>query len=142
MTKRAHINKDTKIASLLLEVWHLRGRGIPYAEAKMLTAGQICSLAEWHHSTPHAIGGSIHPINLTAMPILEHRKRTREIDVPAIAKGKRIRRKQEQHLTRMTEKLTSVDVTGAKADGPRRQPMAGSRNSPWRRRMSGKVERR
>lgn len=141
MTKRPHINKDTKIASLLLEVWFLRRQGIPHAEAKLLTAGQICSLAEWHHNTPHANGGDCHPLNLTAMPILAHRKRTREIDVPTIAKGKRIAKKHAQHLTRMTGKLMSVDVRGEKADRPK-AVMPGSKASPWRKRMSGKVERR
>lgn len=126
MTKRKHVSKDAKIASLLLEVWSLRGQGIPYAEAKLLTAAQICSLAEWHHSTPHAIGGDVHPVNLTAMPILDHRKRTREIDVPAIAKSKRIARKHAQHLTAMAAKINGhidsrgmlpVDVRGGMGGG-------------------------
>lgn len=126
MSRRPHISKDTKIASLLLEVWSLRGQGIPYREAKLLTAAQICSLAEWHHVTPHAMGGDVSPVNLTAMPILDHRRRTREIDVPAIAKSKRTARKHAQHLTAMAAKINGhidsrgmlpVDVRGGMGGG-------------------------
>ena len=118
MAKRPHIKAEIKIASLLLEVWSLRGHGMPFAEAQRLSARDICRMVEWDHATPHAIGGSIHPTNLTAMLKGQHRAKTRR-DVAQIAKGKRIQRAQAVHAAALRKAgLVAVDVTGAKADIP------------------------
>ena len=106
MAKRAHISLKTKLAATLLQLGEVVARDggsiawepfVPYEHAKQMTADQIISLYEFHHNIRHAEDGSIHFSNLEPMLRSAHRKRTAEIDVPAIAKGKRIRRKEDEH---------------------------------------------
>lgn len=97
MTKRPHINKDTKLAAALLTIRRENESGelvpvIPYEESKTMTAKQIISrFALDHYPVRHADGGPSLPWNLFWRPRPEHDKKTREIDVPQIAKQKRIR---------------------------------------------------
>ena len=111
--KRQRISKEIKIASLLLEVWSMRGCGIPFREAQAMTAKSICAEAEWDHGVWHSSGGSIHPTNLTARRKADHRRKTAKVDIPAIAKSKRVSRKHHAHLAVMAEKLIPINVTGA-----------------------------
>jgi len=76
-----------------------------------------------HYPKPAALGG---PGTLDNCRVLDrkcHAKITREKDIPAIAKGKRIVRKSRNTWTRS-------------------RPMPGSRASGWRRKMDGTTERR
>lgn len=110
--KRLYIPKDNKIAACLLELFELRGDGIPFRQAQQMSAEEICSLVHWDHAVLHAWGGSIHPTNLTPRLILAHREKTAKRDVPAIAKTKRIARKE----------LQRVDVRGDRSDGHNSRP--------------------
>lgn len=97
---RKHISLKDKLASALLQ--HVRWnddacefvRVISYDESKTMTADQIIARFELHHNIRHAEGGTDEPWNLTWMPSEEHRERTAKIDIPEIAKGKRIRRRE------------------------------------------------
>jgi hypothetical protein len=85
--------KDEKIAALICIVFE-----IPYEHAKLMAADQVNSLIEWHHCViPKAEGGP--DVHWNAQPMLRgaHRGRTAKIDVPRIAKGKRIRATERAH---------------------------------------------
>lgn len=57
-----------------------------------MTADQLLSLFEWHHNEYHATEGSDEHWNIEPMTIKGHRARTAKIDIPQIAKTKRIQR--------------------------------------------------
>lgn len=96
MTKRAHIPDRTKLAAVLLQMLRPDETGklapiIPYEHAKLMSADQIISLFQFdHYPIPKAHDGPDEPWNLQPLPIMEHRKKTAEIDVPAIRKADRI----------------------------------------------------
>lgn len=96
---RAYLSMETRLASTLLA----RGE-IPYLDAKLMTAAQIISLYQFHHNIRHAEDGPDHFSNLEPMLIAPHRERTAKIDVPAIAKGKRLTKAQEDVRRRCLEK--------------------------------------
>jgi hypothetical protein len=142
MSDRRRPNLAEKLASVLLEREALRGEPIELSVAKQMTAHQICSLFEFDHATHFANGGWTHPTNITARFIQAHREKTRKIDIPAIAKGKRIRAAQEAFRKRLLERtgLVSVDVRGEMADGPRSRQMP-KRRRPKRHFPGGKADR-
>ena len=85
MTPRAHISTKKRLAAALLA-----RREISYDHAKQMTEDQFNSLYQWHHNKRYAEGGGDHFSNLEPMLIAAHRDRTAKIDVPLIAKNKRI----------------------------------------------------
>lgn len=110
MTKRAHIGLKTKLAAALChtlrpdEHGHLV-RVISHDEAKILSEDQIIARFEFHHHPiPKAHDGPDVHWNLPPLPKAEHREITAKIDIPMIAKGKRIQRKNGEHLQRMAAK--------------------------------------
>lgn len=84
---------------------------IPYDEARLLTADQIISRIEFHHIHYHAQDGVDEHWNLDPLPKAEHRARTAKIDIPQIAKTKRLARAHEEFRTRL---LTPRDERPAK----------------------------
>lgn len=140
MTKRAHISLRVKLASALAELQYLRGDPIPWEQIKAMSADEMLSLFHWDHGELHAFTANNHFANLTPRLILAHREKSKR-DTAIVAKSKRIAKKHAQHLTRMTEKLMAVEVRGDKADRPK-AIIPGNKASPWRKRMSGAVERR
>lgn len=95
--KRPHISLETKLAAALLTIVRPDENGVmrtvvSYEESKTLTAKQIISrFALDHYPVRYADGGASEPWNLLWRPCAEHDEKTRTIDVPEIAKGKRIR---------------------------------------------------
>ena len=112
LSNRAHISLREKLAAAL--AWY---EGIPYEDAQKMSAEQCISLFQFDH-WPHRKrdGGSDHFSNLRPMLIGEHRKKTAEVDLPAIAKDRRIESKWNAFMTSIS--------TGQKP--PKRQ-------SRWRR---------
>lgn len=110
--KRKHIPLKVKLASALLKMLRPDENGqfrpvIPYDLAKTLTAGQIISRFHFnHHPIPHAHGGPDEPWNLDPEPVEHHREITAKIDIPRIAKGKRVVKAEAEHQAAMTAKLT------------------------------------
>jgi hypothetical protein len=110
MSKRAHINMETKLAAALLQ--HLRFDDekkelvplISYEESKTLTARQIISRFHLDHGIPHAHGGPDEPWNLTFRAVEDHRKKTAKHDVPRMKKGDRIARANDEHVRRLLAK--------------------------------------
>jgi len=89
-----------KLASALLALGD-----IPHEHAKQMSAEQIISLYQFDHYPIRACdGGPFRPWNLRPLLIAEHRRKTAEIDHPAIAKDKRVSAKHERHLARMAVK--------------------------------------
>jgi hypothetical protein len=88
VARRRPPNLTEKLAAALLLYWEQRGDGIPFRISREMTAAQICSLVEWHHTTPHAWVPSNHPATLVPLPVLEHREVTRK-QAPVLAKVKR-----------------------------------------------------
>jgi hypothetical protein len=103
---RAHIPLQTKLASALLALGD-----IPFEDAKLMSAGMICSLYHFdHHPIPKAEDGPDEPWNLSPRLITQHREKTARVDVPGIAKRKRVARKHEIHQAKVQAKLTGDAV--------------------------------
>ena len=112
MAKREHVSLKTKLAAALLEVDRYQNGSlcIPFEHSKAMSVDQICSLWVFDHwPLRKADGGTDHPSNLTPRLIAAHREKTAKVDVPEMAKSKRIVRKQEVHHARME---TSTDSWG------------------------------
>jgi hypothetical protein len=105
--KRKHIPCSVKLASALLQMKRPDETGklvpiIPHEDAKLMTAEQIISLFHFdHYPVRHADGGADEPHNLQPELIAPHRIKTAKIDVPEIAKSRRIRAKQEETRRRI-----------------------------------------
>lgn len=79
--------------------------GIPHEHQQAMHEDQMISLVERDHwPVPVAEGGSGHFSNVWARLIGEHREKTRKVDVPGIAKRKRIARAEAAHQARMAAK--------------------------------------
>lgn len=107
MTRRPHISLRTKLAATLCQMLTPDENGklvpvIPYEHAKVMTEQQILAVFHFDHDPiPKAEGGQDVHWNLTPRLIPAHREKTATIDIPSIAKGKRIRRRQASHLAVM-----------------------------------------
>ena len=95
---RQHITLKTKLASALCQLVRYDDeeadwvRIISHEEAKRLSEDEILARFDFHHDPiPKAYDGPDVHWNLTPLPKDEHRRITSEIDIPRIAKSKRIR---------------------------------------------------
>lgn len=99
-----------KLAAALLELQRLRGDPIDREHAKLMSAEQICSLFQYDHAAGYAChGADNHPTKLTPLLIADHREKTRA-DIPAIAKGKRIRKRHAAFEARMRVKEFGISA--------------------------------
>lgn len=121
---RGHISLTTKLAAALRDLLK-----IPYEHAKAMSAEQILSLVQWQHIVPHALDGSDEHWNLEPLLIGAHREITAKVDIPRIAKTKRVEREHEDFVRRM---LTPRD------ERPERKSRWGSRGWPKRKMSRGK----
>lgn len=148
--KRDYIPSPTKIASALLAAVHeVDGKLVPIIPREIaanLTAGEIISMVDWNHIVPHAIGGTDHPSNLEPMLRSEHKERTAKIDIPQIAKTKRIEKKQAEFRSKILAKTSLADdasiIATKSALSQRSRPIPGSKASGIKKKINGKVERR
>jgi hypothetical protein len=145
MSKRDHISLTTKLAAVLLEMKRPDESGnlVPWIDreaAKEMTPEMIISLFHFdHHPIPKAFGGTDHPTNLTPRPIMEHRIKTAKIDVPQIAKTARISAAHQAFQRKLLARQTGEEAEEA----PRRKPIfPGSRQSKYKKKINGRVERR
>ena len=95
---RKHISLKTKLAAALRELAH-----IPMDHAALMTADQIISLFEFHHIVYHADTANDEHWNIEPMLIKAHKERTARIDVPQIAKTKRISKAHEEFRARLLQ---------------------------------------
>lgn len=104
MTRKS-ISMAEKLAAALLEIQRLRGDPIDREHAKEMSAKFIISLFHFDHAAGYvASGADNHPTGLTPLLIAEHRHKTATLDVPAIAKGKRLSAAHEAFRARMLAK--------------------------------------
>lgn len=110
---RKHLPLKTKLAAALcqmLRVDDATGKFVPiitFEESRCLSAEEIISRFHFdHYPVPHAEGGPDEPWNITPRLKPEHVERTRKIDIPKIAKNKRVARDHQQHVERMEAKAT------------------------------------
>lgn len=109
--KRGHVSLRTKLAAALCHMMHEEdGKLVPiftHDEAKALSESQILSLFCWDHDPiPHAEGGEDAHYNLRPSLIVPHRIKTATVDVPGIAKRRRINK---EHLEFQRRMLTPRD---------------------------------
>lgn len=119
MSRRTHIPLKTKLASALLTMVRPDESGnmvpvIPREEAKRMSPEAVLSRFHFDHVERKALGGTDDFWNLQPLPVDEHRTKTAKIDVPAIAKVKRLSREEEEFRARLL----------AKADGTEPRPSA------------------
>src|SRR5262245_13674667 len=89
-----------KLASALLALGD-----VPHEHAKLMSAEQIISLYQFdHYPIRRCDGGPYAPWNLRPLLIAAHRRKSAQIDQPAVAKDKRIAEKHARHLARMAAK--------------------------------------
>jgi hypothetical protein len=140
VSTRAHIPRKVELAAALLQIPGENGeRCIPHDHAKLLTADQIISLfARDHYPVRRVDGGPDEPWNLTWRFVGAHRKKTAEIDVPAIAKGKRIRQREAEHRIALLEKVTG----GARLQAEVAREIAECFGPQFRKRSSRKIQNR
>jgi hypothetical protein len=126
---RKSISLRTKLASALLTIVRPNERGelervIPHDMAKQMSDDQIISLFHFdHYPVPHAHDGPDEAWNLEPRPIVEHRGITAKVDVPRIAKAKR--------LSRATSALAAVLAAKVTGDDP--PPSAKRHKYQWPR---------
>ncbi|WP_439372970.1 hypothetical protein [Bradyrhizobium sp. DASA03120] len=109
MRRRAHISFKTKLAATLCEMLTDDGTGklvkiIPHEDAVRMTEDQVLSLFRFDHGVYHAHDGSDEFWNLTPMLIQAHDRKTRERDIPQIAKTRRIEKAQAEFRARLLAK--------------------------------------
>lgn len=102
---RKTISLKTKLAAALLQIKDRDGNPlIPWAHAQLLSAEQINSLFHFdHYPIRHEAGGPAEPWNLVPRMIAEHRIKTAKVDMPQIAKIKRISKAQEDFVRRLLQ---------------------------------------
>jgi hypothetical protein len=121
MTARAYIPYPQRLAAALaclLPQWQR-----DYLRRHKVDAGVVERLFHFHHIEAHANGGSSAWHNLHPMLIQLHHELTRKIDIPRIAKGKRIARKHEEFRRRILAK-------GQSTPPPSRWPKRSFRRQP------------
>jgi hypothetical protein len=95
--KRRHISIKVKLAAALLQLGH-----VPFSQAQRMTADQIIALYHFdHYPIPHAQDGPDEPWNLRPLLAATHQETTAKVDIPQIAKTKRIQKKEEEFRQRM-----------------------------------------
>lgn len=124
---RRALNLSTKLASALLAIKDsYDGQPlIPWEHAKQMSAQQIISLFQFdHYPIRHEAGGPDEPWNIVPRFIPEHRRKTAKIDVPEIAKIKRISKSEREFRERLL--IPRADRPMMKSKWPKR-PMGKKR---------------
>lgn len=140
--KRRKLSKREKYAAVILQL--KRGDGRPFVDrewAKKKTTEEIITafekMVQWDHAVPLRGGGTNHPTNIDPLPPDEHAEKTK-VDVSRMAKGRRLSKKHEEHRKRLlTSSKTEPTFSRAK-----KATMPGSKDSPYKRKLTGKVVRR
>lgn len=82
---RKHIGYKTKLAAAICQLF------LTHDEAVALSEDQVLLLVHWdHYPVPHAEDGPDAHFNLMAALVPGHKEKTAKIDIPGIAKRKRI----------------------------------------------------
>lgn len=109
MTRRPHVSLKVKLASALLQMMRVDEAGkfvpvISYEESKGMTADEIIGRFDFDHGVYHVFGGPAEPWNFTPRIRPDHRVKTAKIDIPAIAKTKRLTKSEQAFRERLLAK--------------------------------------
>jgi hypothetical protein len=130
--RRGHISLKIKLAAALLHMRRATPDGrweliIPHSAAVHMTADQIISKFHFDHCPiPHSQGGPDEPWNLDPVPAADHREKTAKIDIPQIAKTKRLSKEHEEFRKRM---LTPRDERPVRKSKWASRPFAKARRT-------------
>lgn len=141
--KRKNPNLTQKLAATLLMLKNGHGQPVIDPErAKGMSAESVIQLFEFDHNIHVAIGGQNHPSNLVPRIKAEHREKTAKIDIPQIAKTKRIARANDEHVNALLRKATG-DAPEPRRKGPKLRgrsfpkPLEGRPKPSWGKRKMG-----
>lgn len=114
MSKRKKPTLSERYAAVILDLKFGNGESVVNREkAKHLTAGEIIeefeSVLQFDHGIHVAIDGTNHPTNLTPRLTADHREKTNKIDIPQIAKTKRITKAQAEFQRKILAKAGLAD---------------------------------
>lgn len=144
MSDRAYIPMKEQLAAALRDMAVEEDgklvRAIPYEVAKQMTADQIIGLFHRDHGILHKLKRIDLHWNLTFRFIPGHRLKSATVDVPALAKGRRISTKHEAFQRRVLAKAGQGDAEAATTDNSpdrRRQAMQSRPFPPGRKLQSG-----
>lgn len=111
---RKHITPKTKLAAAIGALF------LTYDERKLLSEDQVLSLVHWDHDPiPHAEDGTDDHFNLTPALIGGHRVKTATVDIPGIAKRKRVSEAEQAFRNRLLAK-TQPDAAQVVPSRPKR----------------------
>ena len=100
MVSRKEPTLTAKLAAVIRQLL-----GIPFDHARLMTDDQVISLVQFNHILYHADMKDDPDCdahwNLEALTIMAHRERTAKIDIPTIAKTRRISKAQEEFRQRL-----------------------------------------
>ena len=105
------------------------------------SAKDIIALIQFDHDPiPYANGGGTEPQNLTPRSVAQHREKTATVDLPRIAKGKRIARTQAEFRALLLRKIgQGLDAEAARR---KRRALPCGKASGWKKPMNGNAVRR
>lgn len=125
-----------KLAATLLMLTDADGAPlIPHEHAKLMSAEQIISLFQFdHYPIRHEAGGPAEPWNLTPRLIALHRVKTATVDIPEVAKIKRVVPAEQEFRARLLAKTDPDQVAPAKPKSSIRSPRFSKQRRPMRSR--------
>jgi hypothetical protein len=142
MTRHRPPTYPEKLASVLLMLRIGDEWLIPEPVRSTGTAKQILSCTQWdHYPIRRCDGGTNDPRNLRPLSVAAHAQKTATVDIPAIAKGKRIRRSVAETRAIILAKvgqLADAEVERRKS----RKPLPCGRASGWKKPINGNAVRR
>ncbi len=106
VTKRSYVPLPERLAATLACLLSQEQRDD--LRRRKVKAEGVISLFHFDHVIFHAHGGAAKWWNLDPKLVAEHREKTAKIDVPAIAKSKRIRRANDEFFRRLLAKSEGV----------------------------------
>ena len=125
MRERSYIPLKVRLAAALLQ---LPGDdpdrpAVPYEAGKIMSPDQIIGLFELDHwPIPKAEDGPDEPWNLHWRLTAAHRVKTAKVDIPIIAKAKRLAKKETDRRARLIAKAASVGILTLAPKPKRRIP--------------------
>lgn len=144
MTRRRSPNLSEKLAASLLFLKSGDDWLIPEPVRSKGSAKEILAMVHFDHDPiPFANGGGTEPQNLTPRRVAQHQDKTRRIDTPRIAKGKRLSEAQTAHCAVLAAKVGMIaegEATIRKSRKVRVLPCG--KDSDWKKPMNGKAVRR
>jgi hypothetical protein len=135
--RRRSPNAKEKLAASLLEIMRLRGTPLDRNRAKRMTPAEIVGLFHFDHDAGFAChGADNHPTRITPRPVREHIEKTAKIDIPAIAKCRRVSAEQIEFQRKLLAKagqLAEIEAARRRNRTIPSRPLPCGRRSAWKK---------